>query len=143
MPWGAAGLARPARQAYDWLRRAQRPDGSWPRTIVAGTVTDAAAESNHAAYVAVGVWHELKVTGDGTFVVRMWPTVRRAIEWVLDLQAPGGEIAWERDTNGDAGGHALLTGCSSIHHSLRCAVALADYVGQPQPGWGLAAAQVG
>jgi hypothetical protein len=142
MALSAAGLAGPARQAYDWLRRAQRPDGSWPRTIVAGTVTDAAAESNHAAYVAVGVWHELKVTGDGAFVVRMWPTVRRAIEWVLDLQAPGGEIAWERDTNGDAGGHALLTGCSSIHHSLRCAVALADYVGQPQPDWELAADQL-
>jgi len=142
MALSAAGLTGPARRAYDWLRRAQRPDGSWPRTIVAGTVTDAAAESNHAAYVAVGVWHELQVTGDGAFAARLWPTVRRAIEWVLELQAPGGEIAWERDTSGVAGGPALLTGCSSIHHSLRCAVALADYVGQPQPDWELAADQL-
>ena len=63
-------------------------------------MTDAAAESNHAAYMAVGVWHELQVTGDRAFAARMWPTVRRAIDWVLDLQAPGGEIAWERDANG-------------------------------------------
>ena len=142
MALSTAGLADPARRAYDWLRREQRADGSWPRTIVAGTVTDAAAESNHAAYVAAGVWHELQVTGDRAFAARMWPTVRRAVEWVLDLQAPGGEIAWERDANGVPGGHALLTGCASIHHSLRCAVALAGQLGESQPDWELAADQL-
>ncbi len=142
MALSVAGLPGPARRAYDWLRRAQRADGSWPRTIVAGAVTDPAAESNHAAYVAVGVWHELQVTGDDGFAARLWPTVRRAVDWVLDLQAPGGEIAWERDADGVPGRHALLTGCSSIHQSLRCAVALADYVGQPQPDWELAADQL-
>jgi hypothetical protein len=142
MALSAAGLAGPARRAYGWLRRAQRADGSWPRTIVAGTVTDPAAESNHAAYVATGVWHELLVTGDRGFTETMWPTVRRAIEWVLGLQAPGGEIAWERDAHGAPGGHALLTGCSSIHQSLRCAVALADFVGESQPDWELAADQL-
>jgi hypothetical protein len=142
MALSAAGLPGPARRAYDWLRREQRADGSWPRTIVAGTVTDAAAESNHAAYVAVGVWHELQVSGDRAFAARMWPTVRRAVEWVLDLQAPGGEIAWERDADGVPGGHSLLTGCSSIHHGLRCAVALADDLGQSQPDWELAAEQL-
>jgi len=142
MALSAAGLTGPARRAYDWLRRAQRADGSWPRTIVAGAVTDPAAESNHAAYVAVGVWHELQVTGDGGFVAELWPVVRRAVGWVLDLQAPGGEIAWERDADGRPGGHSLLTGCASIHHSLRCAVALAEYVGQPQPDWELAADQL-
>jgi len=142
MALSTAGLTGPARRAYDWLRREQRADGSWPRTIVAGTVTDAAAESNHAAYVAAGVWHELQVTGDRGFAARMWPTVRRAVEWVLDLQAPGGEIAWERDANGVPGGHALLTGCASIHHSLRCAVALAGQLGESQPDWELAADQL-
>jgi hypothetical protein len=142
MALSAAGLTGPARRAYAWLRRAQRADGSWPRTIVAGTVTDPAAESNHAAYVAVGVWHELLVSGDRGFAGTMWPTVRRAVEWVLDLQAPGGEIAWERDRDGRPGGHALLTGCASIHQSLRCAVALADFVGQSQPDWELAADQL-
>jgi hypothetical protein len=142
MALSAAGLTDPARRAYDWLRREQRPDGSWPRTIVAGTVTDAAAESNHAAYVATGVWHELQVSGDHAFAARMWPTVRQAVEWALDLQAPGGEIVWERDANGVPGGHALLTGCASIHHSLRCAVALAGQLGQSQPDWELAADQL-
>ena len=142
MALSVAGLTGPARRAYAWLRRVQRADGSWPRAIAAGTVTDPAAETNHAAYVAVGVWHELLVTGDRAFAQAMWPTVRQAVEWVLDLQAPGGEIAWERDTSGHPGRAALLTGCASIHQSLRCAVALADFVGESQPDWELAADQL-
>ncbi len=142
MALSAAGLSDPARRAYDWLRRAQRADGSWPRRFTGGTVTDTAAESNHAAYVAVGAWHELQVTGDDEFAERMWPTVYRATEWVLGMQAPGGEIAWERDAHGATADYALLTGCSSIHQSLRCAVALGEYVGQAQPDWELAADQL-
>jgi hypothetical protein len=142
MALSACGLTGPARSAYGWLRRTQRDDGSWPRKIAGGAIADPAAESNHAAYVAVGVWHELKVTGDDAFAASMWPTVRRAIEWVLGMQAPGGEIAWERDSRGRAADFALLTGCSSIHQSLRCAVALAEHMGDPQPDWELAADQL-
>ncbi|MGA3255344.1 MAG: prenyltransferase, partial [Mycobacterium sp.] len=36
-----AGLLEPARAAFDWSRRTQRPDGSWPIQIRAGTVEDA------------------------------------------------------------------------------------------------------
>jgi hypothetical protein len=142
MALSAAGLSGPARRAYEWLRRSQRADGSWPRKFVGGICADAAAESNHAAYVAVGVWHELQVTGDHGFAVSMWPTVRRAIEWVLGMQAPSGEIAWERDAQGVAADFALLSGCSSIHQSLRCAVALAEQAGKAQPDWELAADQL-
>ena len=139
MALSAAGRREPARRAYEWLRRSQRADGSWPRKIVAGRCADPAAESNHAAYVAVGVWHELQVSGDHGFAASMWPTVRRAIEWVLGMQAPGGEIAWERDARGVTAEFALLTGCSSIHQSLRCGAALAEQVGDAQPDWELAA----
>jgi hypothetical protein len=142
MALSAAGLTAPARRAYEWLRRSQRADGSWPRKIVDGRAADPAAESNHAAYVAVGVWHELQVTGDDGFAASMWPTVRRAIEWVLGLQAPGGEIAWEQDAQGVTANYALLSGCSSIHQSLRCGAALAEQVGDAQPDWELAADQL-
>jgi hypothetical protein len=106
-------------------------------------VTDPAAESNQVAYVAVGVWHELLVTRDAAFAARMWPTVRSAISYVLALQTSRGEIAWERGADGGPARYALLTGCSSIYQSLRCAVALAEFVGQPQPDWELAAGQLG
>ena len=57
MALSACGLRSAARHGYDWLRAAQRPDGSWPKVSADGTVLDDARESNHAAYPAVGVLH--------------------------------------------------------------------------------------
>ena len=139
MALSACGLRDAARRAYEWLRTAQRADGSWPSQTARGVVTDPAAESNHAAYPAVGVWHEFLVTGDTGFAERMWPTVRAGIEFALGLQLPRGEVIWQRKADGTPDDYALLTGCSSIHHSLRCAVALAEHIGEPQPEWELAA----
>jgi hypothetical protein len=144
MALSVCGLRGPARLAYGWLRDNQRPNGSWPRRIaIGGLVTDAAGESNHAAYVSVGVWHEFLVTRDAGFVRRMWPTVRQAIGFVLDLQAPRGEIIWERASDGAPASYALLTGCASMYQSLRCAAAVGELVGEPQPDWELAAGQLG
>jgi hypothetical protein len=143
MALSACGLRGATRRAYDWLRRTQRADGSWPKRTVAEQVTDPAAESNQAAYVAVGIWHELQLTGDHGFVVQMWPTVRRAIEFVLALQVPRGEVAWQRDADSRPASYALLAGCSSTYQSLRCAAWLARYLGEPQPGWELAASRLG
>ena len=149
MALAACGLPGPARRAYQWLRDTQRPDGSWPRTTggpgAAGAdeVTDHAAESHHAAYLAVGVWHHFLVTGDRGFALRMWPTVRAAIGWVLELQTPRGEVAWERDAAGRPGEFALLSGCSSILQGLRCALALAELADEPQPDWELSADLLG
>jgi hypothetical protein len=143
MAMSVSGLHRAARRAYEWLLGTQRADGSWPRrTAPGGQVNEAVGESNHAAYVAVGVWHEYLVTGDAAFAARMWPAVRRAIGFVLGLQTPRGEIIWQRDPHGVPAGYALLTGCASIHQSLRCAAALADLVGEPQPDWELAAGRL-
>ncbi len=137
------GLPGPARRAYDWLLETQRADGSWPRrTAPGGQVSEAGGESNHAAYVAVGVWHEYQVTGDAGFVARMWPAVRRAVEFALGLQTPRGEIIWQREPSGAPARYALLTGCASMYQSLRCAVALADFAGEPQPDWELAAGRL-
>ena len=137
------GLTGPARRGYEWLRRTQRADGAWPKKTVRGSVTDAAIDSNQVAYVAVGAWHELQVTGDEAFAVRMWPTVRRAISFVLRLQTQRGEILWERAADDSPASYALLSGCSSTYQSLRFAVALAEFMGDPQPDWELAADQLG
>ena len=90
-----------------------------------------------------GCWHELQVTRDDAFVQRMWPVARKGIEFALGLQQPRGEIIWQRRGDGTPGSYALLTGSSSMHHALRCAIALAEYVGEPQPDWELAAGQLG
>src|SRR4029077_4436724 len=59
--------------------------------------------------------------------------------FVLDLQTPRGEIIWARHVDGTPWSYALLTGSSSTCHSLRCAVALAELVGEERPDWELSA----
>jgi hypothetical protein len=141
MALSACGLRDAARRAYEWLRVTQRPDGSWLKRMPEGD-TDLTTESNHAAYCAVGVWHELLVSRDEGFAQRMWPIVRAAIDFVLGLQAPRGEIIWRRTASGRPDSYALLAGSSSMYQSLRCAIALAEYLAEPQPDWELAASQL-
>jgi len=124
-------------------RHRRRADGSWPKRTEAGVVTDAAAESNQAAYVAVGTWHEFQLTGDTGFLAEMWPVVRRAIGFVLDLQLPRGEIVWQRTADGTPARYALLTGCASTYQSLVCAARLARLAGDPHPDWEQAARRLG
>lgn len=138
MALSAAGFLAEAEGAYDWSRRTQRADGSWPMKIRDGQVVDAGADTNFCAYIAVGVWHHFTISADRGFARRMWPTVRRAVDFVLDHQSARGEIGWARGASGEIAWEALLAGCSSIHHSLRCALALAEQVGEPQPEWELA-----
>jgi hypothetical protein len=72
----------------------------------------------------------------------MWPTVEKAIDFVLDLQTPRGEILWARHADGTPWSFALLTGSSSMCHSLRCAVAVAELLGHERPDWELSAARL-
>ena len=138
----AVGLIDQARAAYEWSRTQQRSDGSWAIQYRRGVVEDANSDSNFCAYIATGVWHHVLVTGDQEFAERMWPTVRDAIDFVLNLQAGTGEIYWAQ---GPAGvlREALLTGCASIYHSIRCALALADLLGEQQPEWEVAVGRLG
>jgi hypothetical protein len=142
MALAVAGRTTEARRAFEWLRRTQRGDGSWPLRIRDGRIEDAGADANHCAYVAVGVWHHLLVTGDERFARRLWPTVRRALDFVLGLQTARGEARWAKNAGGQAAPFALLAGSASIHHSLRCGIALAERLDDPQPDWELAAAQL-
>ncbi len=138
----AAGLFEPARAAFEWSRATQRPDGTWPIQLRDGVIEDANSDTNFCAYIATGVWHHVLVTGDRDFAVTMWPVVVKAIDFVLELQCGTGEIAWGRGPGGSTR-EALLTGCASIHHSIRCALALADYVGDSRPEWELAVGRLG
>jgi hypothetical protein len=136
-----------AERAFAWVRDTQRPDGSWPMKIVAGEVEDHSGESNMSAYLAVALWHHWLVARDEAFVREAWPTVRRALDWVVSLQLPFGGIAWSQEWRDGrpekVNEEALLAGSSSIHHSLRAGVALADLVGEPQPEWELAGGRLG
>jgi hypothetical protein len=136
------GLDDAAGLAFEWSAAHQRPDGSWPMETTASGIRDKRIDTNQCAYLAVGVWHRWLITGDRPQVDVMWPVVRRAIELVVALQLPFGGIAWSRNDTGEVSESALLTGSSSTVMSLRCAMALAELVGDPQPDWELTAARL-
>ena len=140
------GQVEAAERAYAWCARTQRRDGSWPLKIVADRVEDASGETNMSAYLAVGVWHHWLLRRDRAFVERMWPVVRRGLDFVVGMQLSFGGIAWSQEwTDGPAkvNEDALLAGSSSIYQSLRAGVALADLVDDPQPEWELAGGRLG
>jgi hypothetical protein len=146
-PWnhveGAMGLAlggrvSDAERAYEWLIRNQRADGSWAQSYAwDGSVENADADTNMCAYVAVGAWHHHLLTRDRAFLEAAWPMVERALDYVLDHQAPGGEIAWMHHADGTVDRRALMTASSSIYMSARCAVAIATVIGSQRPDWEL------
>ncbi len=134
-----------AERAYDWLVGLQRPDGAWHQYYVADetgatTIEQDKLDANVCAYVACGVWHHFLRHKDTGFLESLWPTVERAIDFVLDLQTPRGEILWARHADGSPWTFALLTGSSSITHSLRAAIAIAREVGHDRPDWERSAA---
>ena len=132
-----------ARAAYRWLSRRQRPDGSWASEYRDGAETSPAAESNHAGYLAVGVWHSWLLTRDESLVATLWPTVRRGLDLVTRMQLPGGAVGWALRPDGTADDTALLTGTASLFQALRCGIALAALRGEAQPDWEVAAADLG
>lgn len=139
------GLRAEAERGYDWLMRLQRADGAWHQYYVptadGGTsVEQDKLDANVCAYVACGVYHHYLRHKDTGFIETLWPTVEAAIDFVLDLQTPRGEILWARHADGTPWSFALLTGSSSISHSLRCALALAAELGHERPDWETSAA---
>jgi len=141
------GFRAEAERAYEWLVGLQRPDGAWHQYYVATEgggveVEQDKLDANVCAYVACGVWHHFLRHKDTGFLEALWPTVERAIDFVLDLQTPRGEILWARHADGSPWTFALLTGSSSISHSLRCAIGVAHELGHERPAWERSAADL-
>jgi len=154
IPWYAGGPADPwdhvesamgltvggrydaADAAYRWLADAQLPDGSW--WAVYGDENGGEGthrETHRAAYVATGVWHHYRVTGDRAFLDALWPTVEDALEFALAHQQPTGEVRWAVDPDGDPDDAALVTGTSSVAFSLACGRRIAQELGHDRPAW--------
>jgi hypothetical protein len=138
-----AGFRDEARAAYRWLAENQLGDGSWFNYYVGTGVKNARLDTNVCAYIGTGLYHYLLATGDVDFVVELWPTVERALDFVLRWQLDDGTIRWSLDAQGRSESYALLTGSSSIFHSLCSGVALAERLDAPRPEWELAAGRLG
>ena len=136
MALDVAGFHAEAERAYGWLVDTQRPDGSWHAYYHCdGSVEDAKLDTNVCAYVATGVSHHLRLTWDRDFAERMWPTVERALEFVLGHRRDDGLPLWAVEADALPWDYALVTGTSSIQHALRCGARLGERVGERRSSW--------
>jgi hypothetical protein len=143
-PWdhiqSAMGLAMTGRfaaaeNAFRYMARTQEPDGGWAAWRHAGTITDPTHETNHAAYLASGLWFLHRARPAAGFLAEMWPTLERAINFVVRLQNPNGTIGWAINRDGKQDRNPLLTASSSIHGSLVCAIRIAAELGCQRSSW--------
>jgi hypothetical protein len=72
-----------------------------------------------------------------------FPVVQKAINFVLDLQSPEGDIRWTAPDPNTPEDDALLTGCSSIYKSLGNAIHLAAAAAQDCETWKIAHLKLG
>ena len=135
MALDVGGNFEAAARAYGWLAGNQRADGSWHQYYEADRIKDEKFDANTIAYVAVGVWHHYLSTQDREWLDAQWSMVSKALSWVLQLQQPTGEILWAREPDGTPFHYALITGSSSIHHSLGCAIDIAHELGRSAEGF--------
>jgi len=138
----ACGFDAEADRAYDWLVGNQLPDGSWFNYYRVPGIEDARLDTNVCAYLAAGAWHRFVSTGDRAALASLWPAMAAGIDFVLRWQRPDGAVSWSLDAAGRREAYALLTGSSSIYHSLRCAIACAEVLGYERPDWEFAAGRL-
>lgn len=131
-------LREAAEKGFDWLQSLQRDDGAWHQYYLADGIEEDKLDANCVAYVATGVWFHWLTYRDRGVLEALWPMVRDATDFVLALQQPRGEIIWARHADSTPFTFALLTGSSSICHSLRCSLAIAAELGHERPNWELA-----
>jgi hypothetical protein len=135
MALDVGGMHTEARHAYEWLRTNQRDDGAWHQYYLEHGVKDAKFDANTIAYVATGALHHYLCTNDRDWLAGFFPVIRKAINWVLELQQPTGEVHWAREPDGTPFHYALITGSSSIHHSLHSAIQIASLLNEDADGW--------
>ena len=143
MGLAVGGYLPEARRAFFWLAETQHDDGSWFAAYRRGVPQDRTRDANMSTYVAVGLYHYYLISGNLDLVEEMWPTLERAVDFALGLQAPGGEIHWALSPEGKVDPVALLTGSSSIYMSLKCALACARLLGIGRARWQLALERLG
>ena len=124
-----AGLEDEALKGYEWLEKIQREDGSWHNYYLENEIEQDKIDSNCVAYIATAVLHSYLISNDSGFLESMWNVVEPAIDFVVDMQTERGEVIWARHADGTPWSYALLTGSSSITHSIRSAVRIATELG--------------
>ncbi len=128
-----------ARKAILWLAEIQNPNGSWYSGYdSADNVLEYRIDTNQCVYIATTLLHHFLFTGDLAFLVRLWPTIAKAVNFVISYQTKAGNIPWSIDGEALCNSSevtpyvkeeitpSLLASSCSIHHSLRAAYILSN-----------------
>jgi hypothetical protein len=122
MALDVAGLHTRAERAYEWLVDIQRDDGSWWNYYLPTARSRSQARHQRVRLHRHGVWHHWLCTWDRAFVDHLWPTVQRALDWVLSMRRDDGTVLWACTPTTPVGLRAAHRS-SSIAHACAAAPA--------------------
>ena len=125
-----AGDYERAERGYRWLANNQLGEGSWFQYYRRDSVHSSRIDFNVTGYVATGLLHYWRSTKDEDLVGSLWPTLVRAVSFIDAHMDNQGLAPWSVNSRGVAESFSLLTGSSSLMHSLYCANQLAVEIGE-------------
>ena len=86
------GKREEAERAYLWLAKVQESDGSWFAEYKKSSPVTKRKETNFVAYISTGVLHHYLVYKDRNFLEKIFPTVRKSVDFILSMQTDQGDI---------------------------------------------------
>ena len=126
-----AGNKVEAEKAFIWLSDNQLDDGSWYSEYIESVPQTKRRETNFSAYLATGLFHYFLIFEDKKFLERLFPSLEKAMEFVISSQTSKGDIYWAKEEGIEILDDSLITGSSSIYKSLECAIAIYNILGKP------------
>ena len=115
--------------AFQWLIENQNLDGSWYAKYNNCRPIQKNKPTHFGPYISVAALHFYKTFLNKGYLEELWPTIKSAINFSIDLQTSNGTIPWSIDSNGKTEKDYLLTGSSSILKSIECGIAIAKLLG--------------
>ena len=126
-----AGNKVEAEKAFNWLSDNQLDDGSWYSEYIESVPQTKRRETNFSAYLATGLLHYFLIFEDKKFLERLFPSLEKAMDFVISSQTSKGDIYWAKEEGIEILDDSLITGSSSIYKSLECAIAIYNILGKP------------
>ena len=107
-----AGKKDEAEQAFLWLSDNQLEDGSWYSEYLKSIPQTKRRETNFSAYIATGLMHHYLIFKDKDFLEKLYPTLSKAIDFVISSQTLQGDIYWAKEEGKEILDDSLITGSS-------------------------------
>ena len=126
-----AGNKVESEKAFIWLSDNQLDDGSWYSEYIESVPQTKRRETNFSAYLATGLFHYFLIFEDKKFLERLFPSLEKAMDFVISSQTSKGDIYWAKEEGIEILDDSLITGSSSIYKSLECAIAIYNILGKP------------